>query len=149
MMNIPKKKVQDVNDDTLRAGNWFFFNYEGHEIVVYINDTCSRQIIYVDDQVVSNKNTFGFKLASFTSLHNFNLWGKGFRVTIQRKSYIEQSVMVSFHQDLELIGKEEKHLTIKGPFGIQLKRQQAMFFIFLSTFVVGFAASLLTTTFFQ
>ena len=146
-MNIPQKTVRDVNDDTLHAGNWLFFNYEGHEIVVYINDTCSRQIVYVDEQVISEKRTLGFKVTSFTSIHSFRLWGKDFRVTIQRKSYFEQSAMVSFHQDLDLIGKEEKHLTIKGPFGLHLKREKAMLFIFLCTFVVGFAASLLTANF--
>lgn len=148
MSDIPKEKVQDVNDDTLQSGNWFFFNYDGHEVVVYINDTCSRQIVYVDEQVVCDKKHFRLRLTSFTTIHSFRLLQKDFRVTIQRKSYFEQNVIVSFHQDLDLIGKEEKHLTINGPFGIKLKGKKAMLFIFLSTFVIGFAASFLTVKFF-
>lgn len=96
----------------------------------------------------SDKSTFGFKLTSFTSVHSFRILGKDFRVVVQRKSYLEQHVTVSFYQELVLIGKEEKYLKINGPFGIRLKREKAMLFIFISTFAIAFAASFLTVKYF-
>jgi hypothetical protein len=137
MKTIPSQQLR-INDEKLRPGNWFFFNNEGHEVVVYLYDPTGRVIIYVDEQVVLDQRRFRMNPMSFHRIHIFRVNGKDFRLIFQVGSIIQAKLKVSLFQDDELIGEEEKRLTVQTPFGQSLQGSLAMVFYFATSFVTGF-----------
>jgi hypothetical protein len=147
MNTIPNKQTTEI-DDQLRPGNWFFFEYQGHEVVIYLYDPSGRVVVYVDEQVVLDQRRFRINPMSYNRIHTFRMGDKDFRLVFNRSSIFQGRLKVGLFQDSELIGEEEKILTLKMPFGQILRGWKVMFYYFATSFVTGFITVQLMNHFF-
>jgi hypothetical protein len=67
--------VNSMSRVTLKSGFWFFFEDEGIEIAVNASAFSGKETVYVNDNPVSEKRSYGL-----LSLHNFQYKGKHYRV---------------------------------------------------------------------
>ncbi|MCO7225397.1 hypothetical protein [Pleionea sp. CnH1-48] len=140
-MNTSSEQMNDKHSDSQPlVGNTFIFNHQGHEVSVCLNDLTGRQMVYVDDAIVSDK----YSLLP-TAIHHFRLWEKDFRIVIQRRQFFDAGVSCKFYHDLELLDEDERPLIVKGPFGKTYRGLEGILMMTAVGFVAGFITVRLMT----
>jgi len=67
--------VNNMSKVTIKHGFWFFFEDDEIEIAVNVSAFSGKETVYVNDNPVSERRSYGF-----LSLHNFQYKGKHYRV---------------------------------------------------------------------
>ncbi len=126
-------KMTLIEDDNLGKGHWFFFNIDKSELAVFVG-VWGRQVVYVDECTVSDQKNKGPR-----SVHEFNLHGKTFRLTVEGKRFLDtySSIFCRLYEDTRLLAEEKKENIFKLPFGKTVSRNQFLLFNFAISFVVG------------
>jgi len=124
-----------TKDASLGNGYWFFFNYQNHEIVVYCSAISGREIVYVDEQEVSNKRSL-----RMNTVHEFAVDGNQLRIDITLKSLLGTEVRCMLLEGDKLLGDEKKSIafTIAGK---KLVGKKLLLWFFVIGFVSGFIGS--------
>ena len=124
---------------TIKDGFWFFFEDDGIEIAVNASAFSGKETVYVNDNPVSEKRSYGF-----LSLHNFQYKGKHYRVKCDVVNIITQKVECSLSINGKVQYTQTKAYITGGVWGVF---KQLGFWIGIGM-AVGFIGSFLIKYFF-
>lgn len=131
--------INNMSKVTIKDGFWFFFEDDGIEIAVNASAFSGKETVYVNDNPVSEKRSYGL-----LSLHNFQYKGKYYRVKCDVINMWSQKIECSLSINGKLQFTETKAYITGGIRGL-LKVLGFWIGIGVS---VGFAAGFLATYFF-
>lgn len=88
---------------SLKHGYWFYFDDEGTQIVVFASALSGKEVVFVDDEIVSSKRTFRLK-----ATHSFEHKGHQYEVIIAMENLIKATLSCSLQKDGTLLNKTSK-----------------------------------------
>ena len=96
---LSKEKV------SLKHGYWFYFDDESTQIVVFVSALSGKEVVFVDDEIVSNMRSFRLK-----ATHSFEHKGQQYEVTIALGNLFKGTINCSLLKDGILLTKTSKSL---------------------------------------
>ena len=139
LTSTQKPLVNNMSNVTIKDGFWFFFEDEGIEIAANASTFSGKETVYVNDNPVSEKRSYGV-----LSLHNFQYKGKHYRVKFDVVNIWTQKVQCSLSINGKVQFTETKAYLTGGAWGFI---KQLGFWIGIGM-TVGFAAGFLISYFF-
>lgn len=88
---------------SLKHGYWFYFEDEGARIVAYVSALSGKEVIFVDDEIVSNIRNF-----KFSATHSFEHKGHQYEMTIALEKILTGTISCNLHRDGMLVHKTSK-----------------------------------------
>jgi hypothetical protein len=135
-MNTENNHQSENQEATFRNGFWFFFNHKGHEIVVFCSAMSGKEIVYVDEEEVSNKRSL-----KMSTQHHIEIEGDSLCVEVRLMSLLSTDVQCTLLKDNDVIAKEQKSI----PFKVgkhEMTGKKAILFYFACGFVGGLVGAL-------
>jgi hypothetical protein len=88
---------------SVKHGYWFYFDDEGTQIVAFASALSGKEVVFVDDEIVSSKHNFRLK-----ATHSFEHKGHQYEVTIALENLLKGTINCSLQKDGVLINKTRK-----------------------------------------
>jgi hypothetical protein len=88
---------------SVKHGYWFYFEDEGTQIVVFASALSGKEVVFVDDEIVSSKHSFRLK-----ATHSFEYKGRQYEVIIAMENLLKGTINCSLQKDGVLLNKTSK-----------------------------------------
>ena len=88
---------------SFKHGYWFYFDDEGTQIVAHVSALTGKEVVFVDDEIVSNKRNFRLQ-----ATHSFAHKERQYEVTIAMVSLIKGAINCRLQRDGVLLHKTSK-----------------------------------------
>ncbi len=135
-MSTNNDNQEPKQDASFKNGFWFFFNHKGHEIVVFCSAVSGKEIVYVDEEEVSNKRSL-----RMSTLHSFEIEGEPLSIEVTLLSLLTTDVRCVLFVGKEKVAEERKSISLKvGKY--KLAGKKALLFYFACGFVGGLVGAL-------
>jgi hypothetical protein len=143
-MTINPLKNSNHTDSTMSMasptkGYWYYFHHDNNQIAVYGSGFTGKEIVYLNDDPVSESRSFGLK-----SRHEFTSNGKDYKVELKVNSMIRGDVECSLYINNEPVGTESKALISNSNGRSTLK---TLAIILAVSFAAGILVGLTAATF--
>ncbi len=106
---------------SLKHGYWFYFEDEGTQIVAFASALSGKEVVLVDDEIVSSRYNFRLK-----ATHSFEHKGRQYEVTIALENLLKGTITCSLQRGGILINKTSKSF-----------HQQSLKKVFLASLCIG------------
>jgi hypothetical protein len=90
---------------SLKHGYWFYFDDAGIQIVAFASALSGKEVVFVDDEIVSNMRSFKLK-----ATHRFEHKGHQYEVVIALENIFSGAISCSLLKDGILLTKTSKSL---------------------------------------
>lgn len=88
---------------SLKHGYWFYFDDEGAQIVAFASALNGKEVVFVDDEIVSNKRSFSLKTP-----HTFEHNGRHYELVIACENLLTGALSCSLFKDGILLSNTRK-----------------------------------------
>ena len=93
---------------SLTHGYWFYFEDEGTQIVAFASALSGKEVVFVDDEIVSSKHSFRLK-----ATHSFEHKASQYKVTIALENLFTGTLSCSLYKESELVSTTHKSYSMK------------------------------------
>jgi hypothetical protein len=88
---------------SLKHGYWFYFEDEGSQIVAFASALSGKEVVFVDDEIVSSRHNFRLK-----ATHSFEHKGHQYELIIALENLFKGTINCSLQKDGGLLNKTSK-----------------------------------------